>query len=134
MLSVWRLAKESVILLLEMTSFFCFIFLLDSGVDEIIEGSHHLISHFNLCEVVGMANVDASGEFLYITLSNEFNIPVVLTVVPSFLDDWATTPFTPSLLEATALEGILGNCGYHGCLGDGNCSVHCEVLTHFLFS
>ena len=106
---------------------------MNGGVGDIFEGSGHLLSHFCLCEIVGMDNVDSYGEFLDVAMFNEFSGPVVLPVVPSFLVNWAMTSFTPSLLEVVALGGMHGTCGYHGWLRDGNCSVRCEVLTHFFF-
>ena len=114
------------------SDFYC-ITPLERGVDKIIKGSNHLISHYHLCDVVGMSRVDASGEFLDVMLYVECSGPVVLPVVPSFLVDWATMSFTSSLLEAGALEGILGTCCYHGWIGDGNCRVCCKLMTNSLF-
>ena len=97
---------------------------MDGDVGKIVEGSDHLLSIFILCDVVGMANFDASDEFLDFTLFNECSVTVILPVVPIFLFHWATEPFTPSLLDIAALEGMLGTCGSHGLIGDWNCNVH----------
>ena len=71
---------------------------MDGGVGNIVEGSNHLLFHFHLCGVVFMAKIDTSGEFLDVTIFYECSVPAVLPIVTSFLVDWATKPFVPSLL------------------------------------
>ncbi len=60
--------------------------------------------------------------------SGPMGLPVGLSVV----DNWAMFPLAPGQRHVAARQGVLGTCGDHGFVGDGDTGIGGEDLTFLL--
>ncbi len=58
--------------------------------------------------------------------------PMGLPVGPSVVDDWATFLLAPGQRYVAARQGMLGSCGGHSFVGDGDTSIGGKDLTFLL--
>ncbi len=56
-----------------------------------------------------------------------------LPVGPSVVDKWAKFPLAPGQHHVAAHQGVLGTCGDHGFIGDGDTGIGSKDLTFHLF-
>ncbi len=56
-----------------------------------------------------------------------------LPVGPSVVNNWATFPLAPDQRYVAACQGVLGTCGDHGFVRDGDTSIGSKDLTFLLF-
>ncbi len=58
--------------------------------------------------------------------------PIGLPVGPSVVNDKASFPLTPGQRHVAARQGMLGTCGDHGFVGDGDTGIGGKDLTFLL--
>jgi hypothetical protein len=106
--------------------------LLNGHVCQIVEGRCHLLNLFEFGGLICTKRRLAGSHAIDVTHLGKGGGPVGLLVGPSVVKDRVTFPPTPGQCHFAARQGVLGTCGDHGFVRDGDSSIGGKNLTLLL--
>ncbi len=99
---------------------------------QIVKGRCHLTCLSEFGGLICTKCCLASSHAIDIAHLGKGGGPVGLPVGPSVVKDRATFPLAPGQRHVPAHQGMLGTCGDHGFVGDGDSSIDSKYLTLLL--
>jgi hypothetical protein len=106
--------------------------LLNGCVCQISKGRCHLLCLFEFGGLICTKCCLNGSHAIDIAHLGNGGSPVGLPVGPSVVKDSSTFPLAPGQRHVAAHQGVLGTCGDHGFVGDGDSSIGGEDLTLLL--
>ncbi len=106
--------------------------LLNGRVHQIVEGRSHLLCLVEFSGLIHTKRCVASSHVIDIAHLGKGGGPMGLPVGPSVVNDRAMFPLMPGQRHVAALQGVLGTCGDHGFVRDGDIGIGGKDLTFLL--
>jgi hypothetical protein len=96
---------------------------LNGRVHQIVEGRWHLLCLFEFGSLICTKRCLAGSHTIDIAHLSKGGSPVGLPVGPSVVKDRAMFPIAPGQCHVAACQGMLGTCGDHGFVRDGDSGI-----------
>ncbi len=106
--------------------------LLNGCMHQIVQGRSHLLCLVEFGGLICTKCCVAGSHAIDIAHLGKDGGPMGLPVGPSVVNNWAMFPLAPGQHHVAACQGMLGTCGDHGFVGDGNTGIGGKDLTFFL--
>jgi hypothetical protein len=106
--------------------------LLNGCICQIVEGRCHLLCLFEFGSLICNKRCLAGNHAIDIAHLGKGGSPVGLPVGLIVVKDWAMFPLAPGQLHVVARQGMLGTCGDHGFVEDGDSGIGSKDLTLLL--
>ncbi len=128
----WMLAIAFMSVALVATRFLMVMFFLNGCVCQIVEGRYHLLCLFEFGSLICTKRHFAGSHAIDIMHLGKGSGPVGLPVGPSVIKDRMTFLLVPGRCQVAARQGVLGTCGDHGFVKDGDSGIGGKDLTLLL--
>jgi hypothetical protein len=106
--------------------------LLNDCVCQIVEGRSHLLCLVESSGLICTKCCVAGSHVIDITHLSKGGSPMGLPVGPGVVNNWMILPLVPGQRHVAACQGVLGTCGNHGFVKDGDTGIGGKDLTFLL--